>query len=336
MYNILITDDDHLMRASLRIILSGHKDFQVVGEAASGREAISFCRSHTVDLIFMDIIMPGMTGLAAGKIIKKEFPEIEICILSAYSDFHFAKEALEIHVKKYFSKPVMPEDISAYLEKFHAAAKRTPCSQIPVALGLVSCKDFWKMYRELSSMTTCIFEESGRDPKSIKASFLEVGQALLSSLEYTDDKNDIEECYPLLEAYLTNEEIAKLWIFKIMNYVYQQKSIRRYPILEGVFSFIEQHLKEKISLKDITTGTAVSQGYLSRIFRSQLGISVMEYIRLRKIHIAKANFVFTTNSTADVAYMLGFHESSYLQKVFQKLEGISIQEFKSRLERDPI
>lgn len=70
-------------------------------------------------------------------------------------------------------------------------------------------------------------------------------------------------------------------------------------------------------------------GYLSRIFRDQFGISMMEYIRLRKIQMVKINFIFTTHNTSDVAFMLGFNESSYLQKVFQKVEGISIQEFKT-------
>ena len=63
-----------------------------------------------------------------------------------------------------------------------------------------------------------------------------------------------------------------------MDYIYQQKSIRRYSILEGVFFFIEQHIKEKISLGQITEGSMISQGYLSRIFRDQFGISTMEYI----------------------------------------------------------
>lgn len=46
--------------------------------------------------------MPGMTGIEAGKKIKEDSPQTEICILSAYSDFHFAKEAMELHIKNTF------------------------------------------------------------------------------------------------------------------------------------------------------------------------------------------------------------------------------------------
>ena len=167
--------------------------------------------------------------------------------------------------------------------------------------------------------------------QSLKKTFIEIGQGLLDSLEYANQRNEITDLFPLPDTWLVNGEIMKIWLFKIMDYIYQQKSIRRYSILEGVFFFIEQHIKEKISLGQITEGSMISQGYLSRIFRDQFGISTMEYIRLRKIQMVKINFIFTTHNTSDVAFMLGFNESSYLQKVFQKIEGISIQEFKKRL-----
>ena len=101
---ILIVDDDTLMRDTLRAMISRFKNFQIIGEAASGSEAVSICRHYPVHLIFMDIIMPGITGIEASKKIKEVSPQTEICILSAYSDFHFAKEAMELHIKKYFSK----------------------------------------------------------------------------------------------------------------------------------------------------------------------------------------------------------------------------------------
>ena len=118
MYNVLIVDDDTLMRDTLRAMISRFKNFQIIGEAASGSEAVSICRHYPVHLIFMDIIMPGITGIEASKKIKEVSPQTEICILSAYSDFHFAKEAMELHIKKYFSKPISILDINHYLENF--------------------------------------------------------------------------------------------------------------------------------------------------------------------------------------------------------------------------
>ena len=106
MYNVLIVDDDTLMRNALRAMISRFKNFQIIGEAANGAEAIAICRLYPVHLIFMDIIMPGMTGIEAGKKIKEDSPQTEICILSAYSDFHFAKEAMELHIKILFQASI--------------------------------------------------------------------------------------------------------------------------------------------------------------------------------------------------------------------------------------
>lgn len=329
MYNVLIVDDDTLTRDALRAIISNFENFHVIGEASNGLEALSICQLYSVHLIFMDIIMPGINGIETSKRIKKEFPKIEICIISAYSDFIFAKEAMELHIKKYFSKPLSLFDISSYLKTF--SLFENTCPQLSPTLALVNSQDFYKAYKGLSDIVKEIFSEQNSGISSLKKSFLKIGQSLLDSLGYTEQTNHITDLFPLPDAWLTNEEIMKIWLFKIIDYLYQQKSIRRYNILEGVFLFIDQHIKEKISLSQITEGSMISQGYLSRIFRDQFGISTMEYIRLRKIQMVKINFIFTTYSTSDIAFTLGFNESSYLQKVFQKIEGISIQEFKKRI-----
>lgn len=331
MVQVLIVDDDALMRKALSAILVKFQEYHIAGEAANGLQAVEFCRKQPVDLIFMDIIMPGMTGLEAGRIIKKEFPQTEICILSACTNFHFAREALELHVKKYFFKPVSVQNISLWLKEFLKSRNLISAEVVSEAVGLADSKDYVGMYAGVSEITETLCRESSTDMDKLKRAFLTIGQILLDFAGIPGETGQIEEKFPLHNSWLSNTEVVKLWLFKVMDYVYQQKSIHRYPILEGVFLYIEQHIKEKLSLPQITEGSMISQGYLSRIFRDQFGISVMEYIRFRKIHMAKLNFVFTTNNINDVAFLLGYGEGSYLQKVFQKIEGISIQEFKNRL-----
>lgn len=147
MYNVLIVDDDTLMRDTLRAMISRFKNFQIIGEAASGSEAVSICRHYPVHLIFMDIIMPGITGIEASKKIKEVSPQTEICILSAYSDFHFAKEAMELHIKKYFSKPVSILDINHYLENFSLCILlKVSVLILSLALELMNSQNFSKTY----------------------------------------------------------------------------------------------------------------------------------------------------------------------------------------------
>ena len=218
MYNVLIVDDDTLMRNALRAMISRFKNFQIIGEAANGAEAIAICRLYPVHLIFMDIIMPGMTGIEAGKKIKEDSPQTEICILSAYSDFHFAKEAMELHIKKYFSKPVSFLDISTYLENFSPSTYKSVCPQLSQALELANSQSFSETYAGLSSIINEIFSSQNASIESLKKTFIEIGQGLLDSLEYANQRNEITDLFPLPDTWLVNGEIMKIWLFKIMDY----------------------------------------------------------------------------------------------------------------------
>ena len=82
MYNVLIVDDDTLMRNALRAMISRFKNFQIIGEAANGAEAIAICRLYPVHLIFMDIIMPGLNGMDGARQMREIDPETKIVFVT--------------------------------------------------------------------------------------------------------------------------------------------------------------------------------------------------------------------------------------------------------------
>ena len=81
MIKILIADDQELIRDSLRIVLAGNPDFSVY-TAANGIEVIRAVRKDKPDVILMDIRMPEMDGVQCTQIIKENYPEIKIIILT--------------------------------------------------------------------------------------------------------------------------------------------------------------------------------------------------------------------------------------------------------------
>ncbi len=83
MNSILIVDDHDLFREGLRKIIEHWQDFQVIGEASNGRDALALARDLFPDIILMDISMPIMNGLETTKIIAREMPAIKIVILTA-------------------------------------------------------------------------------------------------------------------------------------------------------------------------------------------------------------------------------------------------------------
>ena len=107
MYNILLTDDEKIVIDSLTFILSKNfeKEIQLFS-ALSGPEALEIAETKKIDIVFMDIHMPGMNGLETIKLMKQLNPNIIIIILSAYDQFQYAQEAINLGAYKYLTKPV--------------------------------------------------------------------------------------------------------------------------------------------------------------------------------------------------------------------------------------
>ncbi len=80
---ILLVDDHSVVRKGLRTFLKYDPDLEVVGEAADGAQALSLARELTPDVVLMDLLMPGMDGIAATAAIRRELPEIEVLALTS-------------------------------------------------------------------------------------------------------------------------------------------------------------------------------------------------------------------------------------------------------------
>jgi DNA-binding NarL/FixJ family response regulator len=91
---VLIADDDDLMRAGLRAVLSSDDSIDVVAEAADGREAISRTRALRPDVVLMDVRMPGMDGITATGEIIAVAPGARILILTTFEDDDYVFGAL--------------------------------------------------------------------------------------------------------------------------------------------------------------------------------------------------------------------------------------------------
>jgi two-component system response regulator NreC len=101
---VLIADDHGVVRRGLRLQLEQHDDFEVVGEASDGREAITMLDKLAPDIIIMDIAMPNLNGIQATAQIVKKNPQVGIIVLSMHSDETYLTRTLAAGAKGYLLK----------------------------------------------------------------------------------------------------------------------------------------------------------------------------------------------------------------------------------------
>lgn len=101
---ILIVDDDALIRDSLKLILELEEDFEVVGTASNGQEAYEISKEKNPDIVLMDIRMPVLDGVLGTKIIKSEFNNVKVVILTTFKDDEYIKEAIKNGAEGYILK----------------------------------------------------------------------------------------------------------------------------------------------------------------------------------------------------------------------------------------
>lgn len=106
---VLLADDHRLFRRGVAATLAEHPEFQLVGEATDGLQAIAKARELTPDIILMDIAMPGMNGLEATRQIKANLPEVKIVILTIGEEDHNLFEAIKNGAQGYLLKDVEPK-----------------------------------------------------------------------------------------------------------------------------------------------------------------------------------------------------------------------------------
>lgn len=117
MIRVLIVDDHPVIRHGLREILNEHDKMDVAGEATNAAEALEFVRKKPVDVVIMDITMPGRSGLEALRDIRAEKPALPVLMLSIHPEDQYAVRALKAGASGYLTKESAPDELVAAIQK---------------------------------------------------------------------------------------------------------------------------------------------------------------------------------------------------------------------------
>ncbi len=117
---ILIVDDHTMVRRGLALFLKVFDDLELAGEAESGQDAIQLCAQLQPDVVLMDMVMPDMDGATATRLIRKQWPLIQVIALTSFKDEILVHSALQAGAIGYLLKDVSADELARAIRAVHA------------------------------------------------------------------------------------------------------------------------------------------------------------------------------------------------------------------------
>ncbi len=239
---MIVEDEQRARRGLYNLIASISEEYEVVSEASDGRKGLELILTVKPDVVFTDIRMPYMDGLALIKAVKSMGLKSEFVIISAYEQFETARQAISLGVKDFLVKPVTYEEVEAVLERLNEREYRKLKDSV---------KDLEKQYPEAH-------------PLILKAlRIIENNYAARINEEY------FARCLGMTKeyfSYLFHRDIGITFTKFIKNY--------RIQVAKCLL------LNEGLSKEDIPYSVGFSDSkYFYKVFRDIAGVSVSEYLK---------------------------------------------------------
>ena len=277
MIQLMIADDERIERLVLRRTLEKYLgDTCQIHEAENGRQALALYRENGIQIAILDIEMPGINGIQAAEEIRAQDPDCCIIFLTAFDDFHYAKQAVHVRAMEYLLKPYSERELLDVLDEAVRITKRrmeqiqpgSPSAPDAAAGGAVQPAAAAKTAGAETSPA-----ENGReeDPEEDSARMLFLSQAIAAYVRqnYRNDisMQDAARAMNYSEAYFCK-------LFKQCFSCNFTAYLSEYRIGEAK----KLLAVPTVNIKDI--GKAVGYGdsnYFTKVFRRYTGVSPSEY-----------------------------------------------------------
>ena len=207
---IILIEDHHIMRRGLGSLLTTEKDVCIVGEAASGEEALAWLPfSDPPDLIIMDISLPGIDGIETTRRIRSFHPQVKVLILSMYNNPTFVHQAMQVGANGYILKQSMVEELNIALEQI---AQGEQFISPMVKMNLDSASEFKSgLFDSLTNRQIEVFERlaNGMSVKDIAEDLVVSIYTVYTHINTIKRKLGIEKTNDLIHYAIENPLILK-------------------------------------------------------------------------------------------------------------------------------
>ncbi len=346
MYRILIVEDEELERTSLKIFLEENlSDVRIVGEAKSGYEAMECIDREDINVMLVDINIPGVDGLEVIRYAREKLDKVIIIVTTAYNDFEIAHAAIKLKVNDFLLKPIrketLIETVQAYEEELNHQDSPGQSSKILIRLGNEIRKCSYKASVDLLKEYIDSIYQEFNDVNVISKKLQELAKMILKiseELGVNDGNELVVQTEKLKIKYLlyNNKHDAYNEVVKMIDILFDKVNVKGKISDDGmkvVVDYIERNIKKGISLEDVANHVNISTYYLSKIFKKEMGVNFITYITDRKMELAKEMLATTDVPVLNIALDLAYNEANYFSKAFKKKTGYTPSEYREKFSK---
>lgn len=356
MIRVLIVDDDKLARKGLISIMpwSSH-DMEVVGEAANGAKALEFLDENPVDLMFVDLAMPVMSGIELIQEARKLYPNLRYVVLTFHEDFEYVQTTFRLGVLDYISKVRLEmEDYEQIFDRIRQKLTGDLQQDRQKALQAQSTKAdtssstagspwdeeqwhrlernwrslFW-LFDETAFQLLCTQTvESNLPIRRIEGLFMRViSQVEAATHIDADTWVDME-----------NAQSAVGWIRHYRNSLYLQvsRSTDLTNTMICIFKavlFIHEQIAKPLHAEAVAAHVNMSRSYFCQCFKKLVGLTFNDYIRQERILMAEQLLIGSNQSVAWIANAVGYGDVKYFSHIFHEQTGLLPSEFRAQFNK---
>ena len=117
---VMTVDDHEILRGGIRFLLLAFDDIELVGEAHSGEEALRLCDQVQPDVVLMDIMMPGMDGVETTKALRKQYPHVQVLVLTSFHNGDLVHSVMQAGAVGYLLKGVSMDELAEAIRATYA------------------------------------------------------------------------------------------------------------------------------------------------------------------------------------------------------------------------
>jgi len=272
MYKVVIVDDEPIIVEGLQKgIKWSNWNCEIVGTAGDGMEGLELVRQLEPDLLFSDISMTNMDGLAMVAAIKSEYPDLEVCLLTGFRNFEYAQQAIKLGVTRFLLKPSKIDEIEEAIE---AMIKNL---QARGEMGENIVDEIWNINDEEERYLydTFIRNRPETEDAEGKIKFTTANNFILKSAVkymYENYSSKLSLLDVAQQCYISSWHLSKLLnqytgkgFFEIINMIRLDKAKE----LLRQTTYKVQDISETVGFQDVT--------HFSRIFKNYVGVSPKEF-----------------------------------------------------------